>query len=59
MMERYLLLSGQCVSSLLRIQCGDPQEYVFCPILFLIFINNLYRGNLEGKIMVFADGSPI
>lgn len=59
--ESYLVNRKQFVcidgvhSTVRNIRCGVPQGSVLGPILFLIFINDMYSGCLKGKVTAFAD----
>jgi hypothetical protein len=36
---------------------GVLQESIFCPLLFLIFIDNIKEIQLRGTLQLFADGT--
>ena len=53
-----LVVVGGCVSSLLPVRSGVPQGSVLGPILFVIFINDLFNV-VENSLDVFADDSTL
>lgn len=56
--HQYVFLNGQ-KSSLRKINSGVPQGSVLGPILFLIFINDLYSSSFKGEFTAFADDTAL
>lgn len=65
LMSDYLSNRKQCVqiknnrSNFRDIEYGVPQGTILGPLLFSIYINNLYILNTEGSIISFADDTAI
>lgn len=65
LMSSYLTNRKQCVevddnrSHLLTIEYGVPQGTILGPILFILYLNNLFELNTEGMIISFADDTAI
>lgn len=63
--ESYLSNRKQCVdvdgeiSGLLDVKCGVPQGSVLGPIFFLLFLNDVERLGLRGKVFIYADDTAI
>lgn len=65
LMQSYLSNRKQFVcangidSDLLNINIGVPQGSVLGPLLFLIYVNDMYKLPLKGDLFLFADDSAI
>ena len=46
------------LSEEVRVTSGVPQGSVLCPLLFLAYVNNIWR-NMESTIRLFADDCVI
>lgn len=61
----YLTNRKQCVeidgtrSGFLKIEYGVPQGTILGPILFILYLNNLFEINSEGTVISFADDTAI
>ena len=48
-----------CLSSKENITCGVPQESVLGPLLFLIYVNDIYKSSKILPFVLFADDTNI
>lgn len=51
------VLIDNCYSEHLPVSCGVPQGSVLGPLLFLVYINDLFRLGISGKPFLYADDS--
>ena len=56
--KQYVYLNG-ITSSLRDIICGVPQGSVLCPLLFLLYINDLANNSKILNFYLFADDTNI
>ena len=55
--KQRVVLNGQ-VSTWTSVNAGVPQGYILCPLLFLIYINDL-SDNLSSNVKLFADDTSL
>lgn len=46
-------------SELKDVKCGVPQGSVLGPVLFLLFVNDMYRAVIDSNIRLFADDTSL
>jgi len=56
--KQYVVVDNQ-KSSVQSVCCGVPQGSVLGPVLFLIYINDLYAGPFRGRLTGFADDTAL
>lgn len=56
--QQYVIIKN-IISKLETVLCGVPQGSILGPLLFLIYINDIGRLKLNGKLELFADDSAI
>lgn len=56
--KQYTFINGTN-SEVNEINCGVPQGSVLGPLLFLIYINDMYRALSAGRVRLFADDTCI
>lgn len=56
--NQYVFVNGVS-SDCLNISCGVPQGSILCPLLFLIFINDIHRSSKFFNFTLFADDSTL
>lgn len=56
--KQYVYLNNK-KSHLLTVKCGIPQGSILGPLLFSIYVNDIFDLPLNGKILLFADDAVI
>lgn len=65
LIKSYLSNRMQCVSigeiksTIMNISYGTPQGSTVGPVIFLLYINDIFKLKLNGKIILFADDAAI
>ena len=55
---QYCNINGS-TSAFRKISCGVPRGYILCPLLFLIYMNDLLNAVENVEITTFADDSSL
>ena len=50
---------GSTYSETLNVECGIPQGTLLGPILFILYLNNIFNINIKGKLTSFADDTVL
>ena len=54
------VILDNCSSEFIDILSGVPQGSILCPLLFLLFINNIYKGiDKDTNIGLYADDTKM